>query len=128
LFRSHYSKQVRFNSGGDERTFLLQAESDVATQDWVDSLQSAIGRALNSDHSADHVTKGLHGKEKLDHEFFEADAMVSQARREANSEMLEALERIQALPGNQKCADCSAESTFLISLRFQQFCFSRGFN
>lgn len=80
-------------------------------QEWIEFLQAAISRALNNDHSTDHLMKGVNTKEKLDEDFFEADAMVTSSRQEANAATLQTIEAIKQLPGNNACVDCRAEGS-----------------
>lgn len=90
------------------KAYVLQAENERDLKEWMDVLQHAIIRAINTDHSAEHLTKGFK-KEKLDMEFMEADSLVSKIKLEAKAEFLEHVAKIRALPGNNICADCSTE-------------------
>jgi hypothetical protein len=90
--------------------------------EWIEFLQGAISRALNNDHSADHLMKGVNTKEKLDEDFFEADAMVTSSRQEANSATLKTIAAIKQLPGNNACVDCGAEGIlFLYHVFFNEY-------
>lgn len=91
------------------KSYVLQAENEKELKEWMDVLQQAIIRAINTDHSADHLSKGFK-KEKLDMDFIEADTLVAKMKLEAKSGFLEQVAKIRALPGNNVCADCSAEN------------------
>ncbi len=103
------------------RSYTLQAESELEMMDWIETLQAAIGRALNNEHSADHALRGLVTKEKLDEDFMEADELVAHSRREANEAQHQLMEKIKAMPGNEICADCGAEGIFQLLYNRYQF-------
>lgn len=90
------------------KSYVLQAENEMDMHAWIDVLHTAIGIALNSDHSADHLSKGVGVKEKLDEDFIEADRLVSEARKLANADAIDAINKVKSLPGNDACADCGA--------------------
>ena len=78
-------------------------------QEWMECLQNAIGRALNSDHSTEHELKGGGQKEKLEMEFLEAESQVVQSKQLARAEYSQAIEDMKSR--NLCCADCGSDST-----------------
>jgi len=100
------------------KSYVLQAENEHDMAAWIEVLQAAISNALNSEHSADHLSKGVGVKEKLDEDFIEADLMVAEARKAANAEKLELINKIKQLPGNQACCDCGAPSMSLLTSNY----------
>lgn len=127
------------------KSYVLQAESEQEMKEWIECLQDAIGRALNSEQTLDVVGKGLvHGsKEKLDEnddraitigaEKFRNSSIsgasnlrdsvaISAANNPANSIRRQdsknslVMERLKKIPGNDKCADCQAENPDWVSI------------
>ncbi|KAI3652769.1 hypothetical protein MP228_002194 [Amoeboaphelidium protococcarum] len=82
------------------KSYVLQAENEKDLKDWMEVIQNAIGLALNSDDSADHLLRNMHSKEKLDDDFFDLE---KDQIPEVNREMAE---QIKSIPGNSCCADC----------------------
>ncbi|KAI3657938.1 hypothetical protein MP638_000250 [Amoeboaphelidium occidentale] len=127
------------------KSYVLQAESEQEMKEWIECLQDAIGRALNSEQTLDVVGKGLvHGsKEKLDEnddrgitigvEKFRnssisgtsnlrdsvaisaANAPANSIRRQDSKNSL-VMERLKKIPGNDKCADCQTENPDWVSI------------
>lgn len=93
------------------RTYVLQAENEKDMLAWIDSLQKAVGRALNNEHhSAEYAVKGLGSKERLDEDFMAAEAMVINSKQLAQAETAQALLQLRT-GANAVCADCGAKGS-----------------
>lgn len=93
------------------KSFVLQAENERELMDWIEVLQNAIGKALNSEVSTDLALRGMSTKEKYD----DADYDQAGPKASTTSPVLageKVAEEICAIEGNNVCADCGSPSMF----------------
>lgn len=83
------------------KSFVLQAENEADMRDWMDILNNAIAKALNS-NSESSAMQIFKSKEKLDDIEY-----ATPERAEVNSAKIVEIKR---MPGNGVCADCTQEA------------------
>ncbi|ORZ30132.1 hypothetical protein BCR44DRAFT_33472 [Catenaria anguillulae PL171] len=100
-------RRFAFQIISNSKTYILQAENEEDMNSWIDSLQKAIGGALQSSNPPSSHGLGKSGSKK---ETLSSD--VSPAILEANRAMEEQkniVSRIRGVSGNNVCCDCGHE-------------------
>ena len=86
------------------KSYVLQAENEREMNEWIEVIQNAIGKALNTDISHDTLAKEMIAvKGKFKEDFVDDDA-------EEESPNVDALAKLRCISGNELCADCATEN------------------